>query len=105
MPVPLSILTVPSAVVAMVPWDALATGYHSPVRSTARLLTLTHARPELVRRRGLVLSRRRIGVDSVNAGFAGHAIAIYVANPSHRAAIGTQAEYDNLLRTFSAPAC
>lgn len=79
-----------------VPWDAPAPGYPLPAPPAATHLTVVYARPELVRRRGLIL-RGRIPVDNVDPLFLGYAIAFYVANPQRRQAIGTETEYQRLL--------
>ncbi|MEU1836369.1 hypothetical protein [Micromonospora chersina] len=81
-----------------VPWDALAAG--RPLRPAARTrtLALTYARPELVRRRGLVFGHQLLSIDTVAGWFVADAIRDYVTHPERRAAIGTQAEYDRLLR-------
>ncbi|MGR6321349.1 hypothetical protein Q2K19_19005 [Micromonospora soli] len=80
-----------------VPWDALAPDH--PLRSAARANTiaLTYARPELVRRRGLVLGHQLLSIDNVAAWFIADAIRHYVTHPERRAAIGTEAEYGRLL--------
>lgn len=80
-----------------VPWDALATDSVAQTRPTATSLLLTYVRPDLVRRRGLPFSRRRIRTDTVNALFLSHAIHHYLMNPQHRQAIGAEAEYNDLL--------
>jgi hypothetical protein len=56
---------------------------------------LAYARPELVRRRGVVPGRR-LGIDGVHAWFIADVIRHYVDHPQHRAAIGEQAEYQRL---------
>jgi hypothetical protein len=83
-----------------VPWEALAPGY--PLRPAIRAgtLALTYARPELVRRRGLVLSQRLLRIDTVHAWFIADAIRHYVTHPECRAAMGTEAEYRRLLHTM-----
>jgi hypothetical protein len=79
-----------------VPWQALAPGYPHPSPPLAASLVLTYARPELVRRRGLVFSWRRLATHNVDPLFLGYTIAYYVAYPQQRPAICTQAEYDQL---------
>ncbi|MGC9667195.1 hypothetical protein ACNTMW_11650 [Planosporangium sp. 12N6] len=84
-----------------VPWEALAPGYPRLRSLSAGWLTLTYTRPELVRRRGLTFGRRWISADAVDPRFLGAAIAYYVAYPRCRAAIGTQAEHDRLVRALT----
>jgi hypothetical protein len=84
-----------------VPWEALAPGYPQP--GPGKSLVLTYARPELVRRRHFVFSRRRLAAYGVNVDplFLSAVIAYYLAYPQYRPAIGTQAEYDRLLHVMS----
>jgi hypothetical protein len=82
----------------IVPWEALAPTYPYPSAPTEKHLVLTYARPELVRRRGLRFSRRRINTDNIDTVFLGYAIAYYVAYPQMRSTIGTMAGYAELLR-------
>ncbi|WP_238005337.1 hypothetical protein KZZ52_17515 [Dactylosporangium sp. AC04546] len=82
-----------------VPWGALATHSVPQPRSATTSLLLTYARPDLVRRRGIPFGRR-IRTDAVNALFLADAIHHYLVNPQHRQAIGTQAEYEDLLSTL-----
>lgn len=84
-----------------VPWEALAPGYPIPVPVKANQLALTYARPELVRRSGLIREERIIAVPYVDAGFLTAAIRYYVAYPQHRAAIGTQTEHDRLIHALA----
>jgi hypothetical protein len=84
-----------------VPWGALAPGYPLLPPANATRLVLTFAHPELVRRRGLIFwSSIQATVDPV---FLAHAIRFYVANPDRRPSIGTEAEYEELLRAVSVP--
>jgi hypothetical protein len=85
-----------------VPWEALAPGYPLPVPPKAGTLALTYTAPELVQRRGLA-SRRFIRTDNIDALFLVHAIRQYLAHPQRRSAIGTQTEYDYLLRALTEP--
>jgi hypothetical protein len=87
----------------VVPGEALAPGYPLPVPPAASHLTLTYARPELVRRRGLVVFRRLVQTSNVDTMFLVHAIRYYLDHPQHRPLIGTQAEYDDLLPAVSGP--
>ncbi|MFG2039625.1 hypothetical protein [Dactylosporangium sp. NPDC048998] len=80
-----------------VPWDALSASSLPPTTPSATSVRLTYARPELVRVRGLPFSRRRIRTDGVNALFLVHAINHYLMHPQRRQAIGTEAEYGDLL--------
>jgi hypothetical protein len=87
-----------------VPWEALAPDYPRRAALTAPTLALTYVRPDLVRRRGLVPSGRRIlRIDTVHAWFIADAIRHYVVHAEHRAAIGTQAEYRRLLQALTKP--
>ncbi len=81
----------------LVPWEALSPAYPIARRPQARSLVLAYARPELVRRRGMPVSRRRVATPDVDPLFLGRVIGHYVAYPQHRSAIGTEAEYDRLL--------
>ncbi|MCM0674098.1 hypothetical protein NCC78_05195 [Micromonospora phytophila] len=80
-----------------VPWEALTPGYPQRPALYAETLALTYARPDLVRRRGLVLRPRRLPIKTVHAWFISDAIRYYLAHPEHRAAIGSEAEYRRLL--------
>lgn len=86
-----------------VPWEALSPGRPSRPRANASTLTLTYARPELVRRRGLVPSRRWLRIDNVHAWFIADAIRHYVDHPQHRTAIGEPAEYHRLWQALTHP--
>jgi hypothetical protein len=77
-------------------------GYPLPVPPKAGTLALTYTAPELVQRRGLA-SRRFIRTDNIDALFLVHAIRQYLAHPQRRSAIGTQTEYDYLLRALTEP--
>ncbi|GAA3757948.1 hypothetical protein [Micromonospora maritima] len=80
-----------------VPWAAgpAAEAPGDDGRSSIRL-PLTVARPELVRRHGLVVGRPRLPTDGVDARFLAAVISHYVAHPQHRSAIGTPEEYRRL---------
>lgn len=80
-----------------VPWDALAPGRPLPAEASGSLVALTYARPELVRRHGLVSTRRLVDTGAVEPQVLAEAIRCYVDNPEHRAAIGTEAERRRLL--------
>lgn len=87
-----------------VPWEALAPGRPSRPGVRASTLALTYARPELVRRRGiLVLGGRRLRIDNVHPWFIADAIRQYVDHPQHRAAIGEPAEYQRLWQAVTYP--
>lgn len=82
-----------------VPWEALAPGYPELVPPSHRgALILRYARPELVRRRGLV--PRKLQTHSADPRFVGYAIAYYVDHPEERATIGTREGYERLLRAL-----
>ena len=86
-----------------VPWEALAPGRPSRPSARASTLTLTYARPELVRRRGLIPSRRWLRIDNVHAWFIADVIRHYVDHPQHRAAIGEPSEYHRLWQALTHP--
>ncbi|MFG2106163.1 hypothetical protein [Micromonospora chersina] len=84
-------------------WDAVVVAFCGrPLRPAARtkILALTYARPELVRRRGLVLGHQLLSIDNVAGWFIADAIRHYVTHPERRAAIGTEAEYGRLLHAI-----
>lgn len=83
-----------------VPWDALAPGSLPPTTPSALSLRLVYAKPELVRRRGPVISRHRIRTDTVNALFLVHTLHYYLTHPEQRQAIGTEPGYADLLRAL-----
>ncbi|MEV1286350.1 hypothetical protein [Micromonospora sp. NPDC049679] len=83
-----------------VPWDALPVA-HPPTHNNKTTLRLRYARPELVRRRGLSLSRSLLRADNIDARFLAAAIRHYVTHPEHRTAIGTEAEYHRLLHALA----
>lgn len=82
-----------------VPWEAMAPGY--PRLAWGGGLMLSYARPDLVRRHGLMFGGRQISAEGVDPRFLGAAIAYYVAYPQCRAEIGTQAGYDRLRWTLT----
>jgi hypothetical protein len=86
-----------------VPWDAFAPG--GPLRPALRTrrLPLTYRHPELVRRRGVGISRRQVFVESVHPWFMADVIRHYVDHPAHRISIGTRSEYDRLLGELIMP--
>jgi hypothetical protein len=84
-----------------VPWEALTPGYPFVSSPSARSLVLSYARPELIRQRGLVLSRQQINAGATDPRFLGRALVHYVAHPQYRAAIGTQVEHDRLLAALN----
>jgi hypothetical protein len=83
-----------------VPWDALSPSSLPPTTPTATSLRLVYAKPELVRRRGLDINRRRIRTDTVNALFLVHTLHYYLTHPEQRQAIGTGPGYADLLRAL-----
>jgi len=85
------------------PWDALPVvpiPRHPTERATLRV---RYARPELVRRHGLVTSRRQLMTDNIDQELAAQVIRYYTTHPERRPAIGTRAEYDRLLSEISEP--
>ncbi|MFG3604501.1 hypothetical protein [Micromonospora chersina] len=87
----------------MVPWEALAPGRPSRPAVNAATLALTYARPELVRRHGILPLGRRLRIDNVHPWFIADTIRHYVDHPQHRAAIGKPAEYQRLLHALTSP--
>ncbi len=86
----------------LVPWDALPT-VHVPDDQRS-VLSVRYGRPDLVRRHGLIVSRKQLGTGNVDRALAARVIAHYVAHPEHRTAIGSHAEYERVLReTRDAP--
>jgi hypothetical protein len=80
------------------PWDALRPGL--PVwPDSRRTLRLTVDRPDLVTRTGLPVTVNWVALQAahVHPGFAADVIRFYVDHPDRRAALGTRAEYDDLL--------
>jgi hypothetical protein len=70
---------------------------------TARPATvrLEYSRHELVRRRGLVLSTKKLVTEQLDAPFLAAAINFYAANPHHREEIGTEHGYRHLSRAIT----
>lgn len=89
-----------------IPWDALAAG--TPVRQgSGNTLRLRVARPELVERRGLVVSsatapRVLLGWLLVHPWYLADVLRFYVDHPEERAALGTPAGDERLRRTLGA---
>ena len=52
--------------------------------------------PRLVRRHGIPPEPGGVADDNIDVGFLAAVIGHYVAHPEHRAAIGSQAEYERL---------
>ncbi len=90
-----------------VPWDALRAG--TPVRPDGdRMVRLAVARPELVRRRGIVFGSRRRPLVllqwlDVHPWFLADVLRWYVDHPAERASIGTAEGYARLRRGLGAP--
>jgi hypothetical protein len=87
----------------IVPWDALPVVPLPQPADEQATLRVQYARPELVRRHGLVTSRRWLVTDNIDQDLAAQTIRYYTTHPEHRPAIGTQAEYDRLLSEISEP--
>ncbi len=83
-----------------VPWNALSTRSLPPTTPSAQSLRLVYTRPDLVRRHGLAIIRRRISTDTVNALFLVHTLHHYLTNPEQRQSIGTESGYAELLRAL-----
>ncbi|MEU8156014.1 hypothetical protein AB0B94_20350 [Micromonospora sp. NPDC048986] len=79
-----------------VPWEALLAPQIPPAADRRQWLPMRITEPRLVRRRGIPRSRGALRTDIVDAGFLAAVIGHYVAHPEHRAAIGSQAEYERL---------
>jgi hypothetical protein len=80
-----------------VPWEAF--DIEHPVGPGARNseIALSYQRPDLVRRRGvLVFSRRAVRIRNVDWTFFAWVIRHYVSYPGHRPAIGSEAELRRL---------
>lgn len=54
-------------------------------------------------RRGIGVDRRLLSIGNVHPWFIADAIRYYATYPEHRAAIGTQAEYERLVATLNGP--
>ncbi|GAB1692582.1 hypothetical protein KRM28CT15_43850 [Krasilnikovia sp. M28-CT-15] len=87
----------------IVPWDALPVVPLPRPTDPRGTLPVGYARPELVRRHGLVTSRRRLYTDNIDQRFVARVIRYYTTHPEHRSAIGTRVEYDRLLSAISDP--
>lgn len=79
-----------------VPWEALLAPQIPSAADRRLWLGMRIAEPQLVRRRGIPQSRRATGRDNIDAGFLAAVIGHYLVHPEHRAAIGSQAEYERL---------
>ena len=86
-----------------VPWESLAPGRPSRPAVNAATLALTYARPDLVRRRGILPLGRRLRIDNVHPWFIADTIQYYVDHPQHRTAIGEPAEYQRLWHALTSP--
>ncbi|MFG3604500.1 hypothetical protein [Micromonospora chersina] len=80
-----------------VPWEALPVAQMTLPAERAAALWLAYGEPQLVRRRGIPWRRHALRTDNVDPRFLAAAIHHYVGHPDHRAAIGSQAEYQRLL--------
>jgi hypothetical protein len=87
----------------IVPWAALPVVPLPQPADERATLRVRYARPELVRRHGLVTSRRQLLTDSMDQDLAAQTIRYYTTHPEHRPAIGTRTEYDRLLSEISEP--
>lgn len=87
-----------------VPWDAIAADCPPVMPAKARGIPLSFDRPELVRARGLVLTRSWVPTPYIHVGLLAAAIRYYAAHPEHRPAIGTRPEHDRLLLAVRPPA-
>ncbi|MCU7725760.1 hypothetical protein ODJ79_18680 [Actinoplanes sp. KI2] len=87
----------------IMPWEALPVVPIPGHPNEHATLRVRCARPELVRRRGLVTSRRQLFTNSIDQELAALAIRYYTTHPEHRSAIGTRSEYDRLLSEISEP--
>lgn len=82
-----------------VPWEALRVP-HPTQPANASTVRLHYARPQLVRRRGVPLTRRTLLAGSTDARILASAIDHYAAHPEHRKLIGTPGEYERLMADF-----
>lgn len=82
------------------PWAAFDSYLSAVAAPRQPNVLVTYARPELVRLRGVVLSRRLLRADTVDALFLAGVLQHYVHHPEHRQAIGAHAEYARLLRAL-----
>ncbi|MET8150142.1 hypothetical protein ACIBSW_08480 [Actinoplanes sp. NPDC049668] len=80
----------------VIPWDASPAVPSLPPAPNATTVPLTCARPELVRRSGLHVFRKKLRTTDIEPWLITAAIRYYVANPGDRPAIGTAAEHDRL---------
>lgn len=81
----------------VVPWQALPV-VPLPVPGDRRnTLRVDYAQPELIRRSGLVTSRKRLNTYNIDPRMAAQVIRYYTTHPEHRSAIGTHVEYQRLL--------
>jgi hypothetical protein len=80
----------------VIPWDAVPTVPALPPAPHANTVPLTFERPELVRRSGLHVLRRKLQTQDIEPWLLTAAISYYVAHPEHRAAIGSREEYARL---------
>ncbi|MEV4658099.1 hypothetical protein [Micromonospora sp. NPDC049301] len=78
------------------PWEALRAPKIPPPADRPSWLRMSVAEPQLVVRRGIPWSRMALRTDNVDAGFLAAVIGHYVSHPEHRAAIGSQVEYERL---------
>ena len=83
-----------------VPWAALDPDL-PPLPSRQSTVLLTYARPGLVHRRGVVLNRRLLRADTVDARFLARVVQHYLRHPEDRPTIGTPTEYARLLRRLA----
>ena len=81
----------------MTPWLALDRDVPPVAAPGQPNVLLTVARPDLVRLRGVVLSRRLLRADTVDAPFLAEVLRHYLAHPDARRSIGTTAELSRLL--------
>jgi hypothetical protein len=87
-----------------VPWQALRPGFPQRPSLRADTLALTIDQPHLIRRRGLIGTKRAVPIFwlDIHPWFLADAIRYYVAHPEHRAAIGTATEHERLRQTLHA---
>jgi hypothetical protein len=79
------------------PWLALDRDVPPVAAPGQPNVLLTFARPDLVRLRGVVLSRRLLRADTVDAPFLAEVLRHYLTHPDARRSIGTPAELSRLL--------
>ena len=87
----------------VVPWHALPVVPLPAPGDRRTTLRVDYAQPQLIRRSGLVTSRKRLSTYNIDPRMAAQVIRYYSTHPEHRCAIGTHAEYHRLLTELHPP--